>query len=437
MSDLLAGPAAQWVAAASAGRTWPMLFVKQALAGLPRDEAFAQFTAALRRPAGASLTWRPLLSARDHAERGAAIFRELEPAGEPFVNQPPRVIGEGDQRLLAHRKRSVYVAAFDQVSVRGRSQLVETSDSLLLDYEGGELARVDDEIELDSAIFRREESGAWIIEEPSTDTLRVDECFSLLGPNSFAFGHWLAEYLPRLWLALESGLMPAVAILIDQGMGRQHRQSLESLLPAGTRIIEVKPMQKVEVGRLWFAPTYFYAPVYPQFNQRFRYELVASPPDRFQRIVNGMLARMAPAVAREGDDRLYLARKPGGHRQLVNHAAIEAIAVRAGFKCVYLEDHDFIEQLHMVGKAKYLLGPEGSAFFLGFFARPGTRACILNHPHTEYLTTVTALLDAIAVECTVLTGPFERVEAGDYLHHSDYSIDPEVFSEFLRQWCAD
>jgi capsular polysaccharide biosynthesis protein len=308
-------------------------------------------------------------------------------------------------------------------------------DKILLDFENEELARIDDEIELDSALFRREGDGAWTIEEPSVDTIRIEQCFSLLGPNTFAFGHWLFEYLPRLWIALQSGLMPRVPILIDQGMNRQHRQCLELILPDGTQIIEVKPMQRVEVGRLWFAPTFYYAPIYPQFNSRFRYDYVAAPPDRFRQIFQELLARMMPAIGPlDGAEKIYLARKPGSHRKMLNHQAIEEVAKREGFRCVYPEDMDFIEQLRLVRQAKHLVGPEGSAFFMAFFARPGTRTCVLNHPHTEYLTTVTALLEAAQVDCTVLTGPFRRVDPDDYVHHSDYEIDAEGFSDFLKRW---
>jgi capsular polysaccharide biosynthesis protein len=147
---------------------------------------------------------------------------------------------------------------------------------------------------------------------------------------------------------------------------------------------------------------------------------------------------MMPAIGTAGGtEKIYLARKAGSHRKMINHQAIEAVAARAGFRCVYPEDMDFIEQLRAVRQAKYLVGPEGSAFFLGFFAQPGTKAGILNHPHTEYLTTVTALLEAAEVDCTVLTGPFRRVDPDDYTHHSDYEIDADGFSEFLRDWCRD
>lgn len=434
MSELVAHLSPDEVAAARKGRTWPMLLVKQALAPLPVDDAFAAFASLMQFPPGTAISQVGLTSARTFAQSGAARFQLLDAGGEAFTNQPPRVIGIGDQRLLGHVTRSMYVAAFDQATVRGRSQLVELAGEVLLDFEGEEYSRIDDEIELDSAAFRRADGGLWTIGEPRDDSLQVAECFSLLGPNSFAFGHWIVEYLPRLWTAMQSGLMPRVPVLIDQGMNRQHRQCLEMLLGPGATIIEVAPMQRVQVGRLWFAPTYYYAPIYPQFNERFRYDLVAAPPDRFCNLFVGMgeVLGTQPRID-EPRSRLFLGRRPNRHRKLVNHAAIERIAVDQGFRLVYLEDFDFDEQLRLIRGADWLVGPEGSAFFMAFFANPGTRAGILNHPHTEFLTEVTALLEAVGVECTVVTGPFRRIEEGGYTHFSDYEIDPDSFGRYLRE----
>lgn len=434
MSELFANLSPDELVAARRGRTWPMLFVKQALTPLALEDAFAAFAAVMQLPSGSGLSRVCLTSARTFAETHAARFQLLDGGGEGFTNHPSRVIGDGDQRVLQHVTRSTYVAAFDQATVRGRSQLVELPGQALLDFEGEEFSRIDDEIELDSAAFRRDGDAVWIVDEPRTDTLDVAECFSLLGPNSFAFGHWIVEYLPRLWMALQSGLMPRVPVLIDQGMNRQHRQCLEMLLGPGAQVIEVAPMQKVRVAKLWFAPTYYYAPIYPQFNQRFRYDLVAAPTDRFRDLF-GDMGRMlgSDAADQVPGTRLFLGRRPNRHRKLVNHPAIEKIAVDQGFRLVYLEDFDFDEQLRLVRSADWLVGPEGSAFFMAFFARPGTRVGILNHPHTEFLTEVTALLEAMGVECTVVTGPFRRIEEGGYTHFSDYEIDPDVFGRYLRE----
>ena len=419
---------------ARAGRAWPLLALKEALAMQPRDAAFSRFAAVLGREPGASLASLRIESQRAAAER-RPDFLELSPAGAAFSNLPPRVLGEGDHREIHHVERSQYVASFEDVLLRGRSQLVEAGDCVLLDFEGEELARIDDQLELDVAVFRREASQAWLLREPALPELRFERAFSLMGPNSFAFGHWIVEYLPRLWLALESGRLPPMTLLVDEGMPRQHVQALRMLAPAGFDIVEVAALQPVRVGRLWVAPSYYYAPLYPKLNERFRYEYIAGSPRLFTRLCAGMRDRLAAMVDDgPGQARLFLARRPSAHRKLVNRDQIEALAMSRGFQPVWLEDLDFAEQLRRVRSASHLLGPEGSAFFLAFFARPGTRVCFLNHPHTALLTTVTALLEPLGIDVSVFTGPFERIEGDGYLHFSDYRIEAAELAGFLDHW---
>ena len=436
-TELLAALPQEEVGAARLGRTWPMLSLKQAVRNIPVGAGFDAFKTVMGgRLDDAELVLKPLISTREFALRAASVFREVESAGEPFTNRPSRVVGAGDHRIISHTTRSSYLAAFDNVRTRGRSQLLEFDNCVLLDFESNEFSRIDDDIELDSAIFRRQGEAAWIIEPSSSDGLEVEECFSLLGPNTFAFGPWIIEYLPRLWQALDAGLPPDVPILIDRGMSRQHRESLEMLVGRQRPIVEVAPMQCVDARRLWFSPTFYYAPIYPQFNERFRYDFVAASPERFRRIFSGMASvLLATGEPPASGRKLFLARKPGSHhRRLVNQDHIRQLASAAGFESVYLEDLDFRAQLSLVRSASFLIGPEGSAFFVAFFARPGTRVCVLNHPHTEFVTEVTALLEAVGVGCTVLTGPFSRIEEGGYLHFSDYEIDPGAFTDFITEW---
>jgi len=439
VSEVLSSISADVIAAARLGRTWPQLWIKQELnKSLSPQEGFAEFRNILGLPASLQLQTKPIRSLRAAASTHASDFLEIEPAGEPFVNLPSRIIGQGDHRTLTGNARSMYVAAFPNAITRGRSGLIGIQDFVLLDYEGDEYHRIDDEIELDSAVFRSERDSAWVITDgDASHALHIDQGFTLLGPNSFAFGHWLVEYLPKLVIAMESGLLPTIPVLIDAGMARQHRQALELLLPAGFDIIEVRPMQDVRARKLWCAPTVAYHPILARINERFRYDFIAAPPQRFARIVQAMFERMAPAIgSASGAERIYLGRKPGSHRKMQNYEAIEAIARRHGFAQVYLEDLEFVDQLRLMRSARFLAGPDGSAFFMTFFARPGTKLCILNHPHTAVMPTVTALTDAVGVESTVLTGPFHR-EDPDYPNHADYEIDEHAFASLLDVWLAE
>lgn len=399
---------------------------------------FELFREAMGYPDSAHLKSLPLRSIREAATHRSAFFHLLENGGEPVAHLPPRVIGDGNHRVVHGFSRSSYVAAFEGVKLLGRSQLVNSGDELLLDYEGTEFDSIDDDIELDAAVFQREGHSASFMEGVSdAPPLRIDECFSLLGPNSGAFGHWVGEYLPRLAVAMSSGMMPDVPVLMDAHMPEQHRQSLALLLPENAEIIEIEPNTVVEVGKLWYSPTYYYAPILVRMNDRYREELFAAPLDRFARLANFMTARFVERLsATPGLEKIFLARRYYLHRKLFNAGRIEKIAVRNGFTIVYPEEHDFASQLNLIRNAKFVTGPEGSAYFLAFFARPGTKIAILNHQYTELLVGVTALLDELGMDTTVITGRFVKEDL-DYPHHGDYRIDETVYEDFLKQWTAD
>ena len=111
------------------------------------------------------------------------------------LNQsPPKVIGDGNHRPLRNETRSFYISCLGAASVRGRSSIVEVADMALADYQGEELARIDDEVEFDSAVFHRDRERLWTI-SPDGDgsALELEAAFSLLGCRTDFFGDWLSD----------------------------------------------------------------------------------------------------------------------------------------------------------------------------------------------------------------------------------------------------
>lgn len=422
---------------ARSGGTWWQIYVKRELQQHQPEKGFSLYREVMAYPPKARLARHAIESIQQFAQASAAVYSEIEPAGESFELIPGPVLGVGNHRIISGRTRTLYVAAIDQVRLRGRSQLMQHAGRIFLDFEGDEFDRIDDEIELDSAVYTHAGRQAGLIEdETESKPLEAGECFSLLGPNSVAFGHWIAEYLPRLAAALASGRMPPVTVLIDANLPRQHRESLELLIGSGSRIVEVAPQQRIDVGRLWFSPTYYYAPILARMNGRYREETVSAPPARFARLARFMAARYSAVGACRDMERVFLARRARGHRILCNAGLIQRVAEEFGFVLVYPEDMPFAEQIRVIRGARYVVGPEGSAQFLAFFANPGTRIAILNHQHTELLTGVTAQLHALEMEVTVVTGPIVRRDP-DYVHHSDYIVDESIFRRFLKDWLPE
>jgi hypothetical protein len=405
---------------------------------LQAPEAFEAYRQLLRLQDSDHIRLRPLRSLNEIAAQRGLTYFETDPGGEPFTIESARVIGKSNHRTLKGISRPIYLACLADARVRGRSAAIELSEAILLDYQGDELKRLDDRLEFDPAIFRAQGDTVWAIAvDRRSCSIAINEAFSLLGPHTYYFGHWIWECLPKYVAALLSNKLPPIPVLIDADMPKTHRQALELVMPEGTPLIELAPFMTARVERLWCSPSQMHMPLLERMNERFKWDYLASPPARFAPIIRGMAQRMCSALPPKGGaERVFLARKPSAHRRMINDRVIEAVAQAHGFHVVYPEDLDFLEQVHLLRNARFVTGPEGSAFFLGFFSSPGTRMCILDHPHTAGLPLLTGPLAEIGVEPVVFTGPYASMH-DEWPHMSDYEIDEKAFSRFLNGWLRD
>lgn len=410
---------------------------RKLIEGLGVTAGFALLKTLLDRADFAEIRWKRLAGLGEISRRGQGAFCETAPGGEPFLVPPPTVIGEGDQRPLAAATRSMFVACLVGARVRARSNLIEVDDLALLDYEGDELSRFDDQLDFDPSVFQATGEGAWVI-TPTGDgaAVEIEEAFTLLGVRPYSFGHWMIEYLPKYIAASLSGALPRVPLLIDAAMPETHREALELMLPEGVEIIELAPFTTARVRRLWCAPSQAFFPINEVNNERFHWEDFVMPPARFLPIIREMARRVERVTAPPTwGDRLFIARGPHQHRELVNGAAIESAAEARGFRVVYPLQFGFAEQARLARHARYLLGQTGSAMFLLFFAGPGTRLCLLSSVKDVLVTQtdLIGLLSAIGVDVTVFTGPCAPLDP-DRPWNSNFEVDTEALCRFLDQW---
>jgi hypothetical protein len=343
------------------------------------EDGFAFYKEIFALPDSDRIERKAVTSLYEFAKQRGAAFHEIAPAGEPFTIAPPRVIGEGNHRTLEGTSRAIFVACLTDVRVRARSGFIEAGDAALLDYQADELVRIDDELDFDPAVFHAEDGAVWMIGPgDDADAVEIDEAFTLLGPHSGDFGHWMLDLLPRYIAASMSGALPPVPMLIDRSMPATERECLQLMLSPGTEIIDLEPFAAARVRCLWCASSPSYMPVLEKINERFRWEYIAGPPQRFAAIAREMAGRVAAAVATPtGSERIFLARKPHLLRKLVNTLEIEAAAAARGFAIVYPEDLGFAEQIRLLRHARFIAGPDGSALLLALFSQPGAAVRVI------------------------------------------------------------
>jgi hypothetical protein len=176
-------------------------------------------------------------------------------------------------------------------------------------------------------------------------------------------------------------------------------------------------------------------PFHRQLNEKFTWEDFASSPERSLLVEDEMLRRVNLVLdPGAGPSRVFLARKAFRHRKMTNHREIEAIAAAHGFIIAYPEDLDFASQAKLLRDARFVLGPEGSAFSLCCFVGRGAKICVL-HQEEEGLVLYNKCLPLKDIHLTVITGP----STGDpdrRRDDTDYKIDAGAFRRFLDGWCG-
>ena len=436
----------QWLApgvAAAAPRVFDnqerLLATKRWLVGaFGVAEGFARYRELHDLPEQGEIHQKRLASLQEIAPE-RALFNARTADREPVLVPVPRMIGAGNQYPLLTRSRSLFVACLGEARVRARSNLIEFGDLVLADREGEEWSSYDEQYDFDASVFAASGDRAWVIaSEGDGASLELDEAFSLLGVRPQVFGHWLCEYLARYVAASLSGMLPAVPVLVEAGMSKAHYDALRLVLAEPVEIIELPPYATARVRRLWCAPNLALFAGAGIANKRSRLDDNALPPARYAAVAREMARRAEPELSEPtGIDRVFLARKAGRGHAMVNAAAIQAAAEERGFRVIYPEDLDFREQARLLRHARYVAGPAGSAMWLGFFAQPGTKLCLLTVEWDAVFTQqqFTGVFEALGLEVTVITGPWVEPRAED-AHLADFTIDEAEFARFLDQWLA-
>jgi len=359
-------------------------------------------------------------------------FTELWPGGEEFTHTPPTVVGRGDHETLRGISRSAFLSCLKDITVRGRSAVLLGEDWAAFDFEPHELAAFQDNPEFDPAVLKSDTAHFWTMEPANAPVL--EEGFYLTGTYAHDFGHWIAELLPRLAAAKLAGL-PSVPLLIDSRMPATHRQSLELFCPEHELIV-LEHLSAVQVRRLWYSPNLAYRGFSPS-NWSEAWESMLSCPAYFARAIR-FLKSLAeePLAPPTGKPRLFLARKPGQKKLLVNHRAIEQVAKEYDFEIVYPQDLTFLEQLRLVHHAKHIVAPDGSNGLLAYFAGRHTRVALLNHEHTRPLVALNGLFTELAGDLTLVTGPVDGPRQEEPFWNN-YRIDEQGFKHFLRDWLKE
>jgi capsular polysaccharide biosynthesis protein len=188
----------------------------------------------------------------------------------------------------------------------------------------------------------------------------------IYGPAAETYGHWLTDFLPRLWVLQAAGhALETLRFLMPPDLPGWARDLLLLCGIAPEQIEPYRYFQEVIRADQVLMPTGL------RLNNRFA--------ACFDEATRFWISRL-PAMEAPGDapKRMFLSRNGAPQsRAMLNRAAIEAVAGQCGLEVVRPEALAFQDQVALFRGAEQIFGEYGSALHNSVFSPPGARVCAL------------------------------------------------------------
>jgi capsular polysaccharide biosynthesis protein len=200
----------------------------------------------------------------------------------------------------------------------------------------------------------------------------------IYGPAYQTYGHWLCDFLPRLWVLAATGHdLGRIAYAMPPDLSDAARHMLLAIGIGASQIIDHDYLTEHLTADLLLVPTGLRLGnrVSPDFGEATRFWI--------GRLRARNLLPPSPAGTR-----IFLSRgNTNQQRAILNREAVEAIGAERGFMPISPETLPFIEQVALFTGATMLVGEYGSALHSAVFSAPSTVACGLrgNVRHPSFI----------------------------------------------------
>lgn len=265
-----------------------------------------------------------------------------------------------------------YVASLGNVKVFGGSSLIfgagdaVLNDTLADPHIGRYVDMRDDDFVLG-------QSGNTLTVFAPRPRRMVDRAFLMSGLFAVHFGHWFAEYLPRLRHLENLEGSEAIPLLVKQRMPRSHFEMLRYF--CDNPLIPIRHRECIVVRHLLTAPTInAMAPNYfPGTEIPFSHQSAWSA-EAMQFMRRKILGHFPQNV--DQTRAIYLSRKNSKNGLVANESEVEACLADLGVEIVHMENHPFAEQVNILRSSHTVIGATGSALNLLMLAQKPTRMLI-------------------------------------------------------------
>lgn len=309
-------------------------------------------------------------------ENGQPYVRLGEPASIRLV--VPTEVYVSDPQEKHALASEPYTAEVWDATIVGNSSLVYVGDyDILSDVLAHPQYGNQVSLEYDKTVLAQRADA--LLLAPLAASAHLAEGVMLSGLASNAYGHWFAEFLPKLRHFKNHPRFQRLPIIVDVDMPASHFDFLAALVH--------NPLHRLEkgaalrVGCLHVAPTTTFFPVELFRDHAVPPEHQASWTAEAMRYIREGVA-MNHALPSERSRRLFLSRKNSVWRVLRNEGEIIDGLLDLGFEVIFLEDYDFARQVRTFGEAEFVVAPNGSALNSLIFAATDVKALILGQQNS-------------------------------------------------------
>jgi len=308
-----------------------------------------------------------------------------------------------------------YIAEVRNASIVGNSSLIYAGDAdVLSDVLAHPLYGEQVSLAYDKTVIAQRSDALLLAQQGASE--RLDEGIMLSGLASNAYGHWFAEFLPKLRYFERNPRFEQLPIIVDAGMPQSHFDFLAALV--GNPLHRIESGQVLEVGCLHVAPTTTFFPVELFRDHGVPPEHQASWSAESMQYIKDRIAK-GRKLPGQRSRRLFLSRKNSSWRLLRNESELIEDLQSMGFETVFMEELDFEHQVRTFGEAEFVVAPNGSALNSLIFAAPEVKALILGQQNSfNWGGWLGPMLD-LGFNPEFLEG--EAVESTDF-KHSDYVV---------------
>jgi capsular polysaccharide biosynthesis protein len=306
------------------------------------------------------------------ANRSAKILYHGEPAhiGIDHIQDieapaaPNRVYVDGYQPYVAALAGVRLVANSSVVYARNSTAINDT----LADPEFGQFVDMQNDLTILSHQYRE------ITVKLPKASATVDRAFHLSGLFANHFGHWYAEYLPRLRHFEQVDDFASIPILVNSNMPPSHLEMLKYF--CDNPVIPIKDNECIKVKELLVAPTITFCP--PKFfpDHPIPFERQGAWSAEAMHYMRRKILANVPQVVPQ-TKAIYLSRKNSTWGIVSNEDEVEDCLLELGFEILQPERLTFSEQVAILRSCHTIVGATGSALNSLMLAQINTNMLLL------------------------------------------------------------